>query len=299
MEESAHKNIDPVSKTKVLLEALPYIQRFKGSTFVIKYGGSFMDDPDLALRQRVIKDIVLLAAVGINVVVVHGGGKAISRAIEGAGLKTEFRGGLRVTDAESMKIVEKVLNTDINGEICDLIAAQNGRALGMPGNTIFHCVKWEESDASGKVVDLGFVGRVKEVKIALIESALASGYIPVVSPIAQDAAGTSYNSNADIAAAHVASALEARRLVFLCDVPGLLRDQADSDSIISTLTADAVSGLKEDGVITSGMLPKVDSAVSALAAGVHRVHFVDGRMPHSVLLEIFTDKGIGTEIINA
>jgi len=292
------QQIDPVSKAKVLLEALPYIQRFQGSTFVIKYGGGFMDDPDLELRLRVVKDIVLLAAVGIKVVVVHGGGKAISRAIEAAGLKTEFRDGLRVTDEASIKIVEKVLNSDINGEICDLITAQNGRALGMPGNTIFHCEKWEESDASGNPVDLGYVGRVTEVKTALIESAFASGYVPVVSPIAQDTTGTSYNSNADIAAAHVASALQARRLVFLCDVPGLLRDPADQDSIISTLTADAVNGLKEDGVITSGMLPKVDSAVSALAAGVHRVHFVDGRMPHSVLLEIFTDEGIGTEIIN-
>jgi len=290
-------SIDPVSKTKVLLEALPYIQRFSGSTFVIKYGGSFMDDPDLALRQRVVKDIVLLAAVGIHAVVVHGGGKAISRAIEAAGLETKFRNGLRVTDADSMKIVEKVLNTDTNGEICDLISEQNGRALGILGNTIFRCEKWEETDTDGHPVDLGFVGRVKTVNTALIESALASGYIPVVSPIAQDDSGTSYNSNADIAAAHVASALQARRLVFLCDVPGLLRDPNDAASIISTLKVDHVDSLKEDGVISTGMLPKVDSAVSALHAGVNRVHFVDGGMAHSVLLEIFTDKGIGTEIV--
>lgn len=288
-----------ISKAKVLLEALPYIQQFKGSTFVVKYGGSFMDDPDPELRARVARDIVLLAAVGIHVVVVHGGGKAISRAMEEAGLEPVFVNGLRVTDEAAIKVVEKTLNQVTNKDICELIEMQKGRPLSLAGNNLFVCSKLVGTDEEGNAVDHGFVGEIDTVKTGLIESAIAGGYTPVISPIAEDGDGNPYNTNADVAASHVAMALNARRLVYLSDVPGLLRNPQDTESIISTLHINEVEELKRSGVISTGMLPKVDSAVKAINNGVHRVHFVDARMPHSILLEIFTDKGIGTEIVNS
>lgn len=291
--------IDVISKAKVLLEALPYIQRFRGSTFVIKYGGSFMDDADPEVRIRVATDIVFLASVGINVVVVHGGGKAISRAMAEAGLEPIWRNGLRVTDEGTVRIVEKTLNEQINLEICELIQAKGGRPRGLHGNVVFLCVPLESKDAEGNPVDLGYVGDIRFVKAKLIKKALTDGYTPIISPIALDEEGHPYNTNADVAAAAVASALRARRLVYLCDVPGLMKDPKDPSTLISTLHANEVEGLKASGVIGAGMLPKVDSAVEALSNGVHRVHFVDGSQPHSVLLEMFTDKGIGTEIVNS
>lgn len=290
--------IDVTTKAKVLLEALPYIQRFRGSTFVVKYGGSFMDDPDPQTRMRVATDIVFLAAVGINVVVVHGGGKAISRAMASTGKEAVFRNGLRVTDADTIKVVEKTLNGEINLDICELVQQLQGRPLGMPGNNVFVCDKLASRDDNGEEIDLGFVGEIQYVKSKLIRKAITDGYIPVISPIAIDEKDQPYNTNADVAAAAVASALRARRLVYMSDVPGLLSDPNDPTSLISTLHVSEVAGLKRSGVIGKGMIPKVDSAVSALNSGVHRVHFVDGRQPHSILLEIFTDKGIGTEIVN-
>lgn len=290
--------IDITTKAKVLLEALPYIQRFRGSIFVIKYGGSFMDDPDPEIRIRVATDIVFLASVGIKVVVVHGGGKAISRGMEEAGLKPVFTNGLRVTDGEAVKIVERVLNGQINLEICELIQQKQGRPLGIPGNSVFNCEKLLSYDEEGNALDLGFVGSIKFVKAKLIKKALADGYTPIISPVAIDDNDQPHNTNADVAAAAVAGALRARRLVYLSDVPGLLNDPNDPGSLISTLHIDEVKKLRDDGVIGKGMIPKVESAVNALNNGVHRVHFVDGRQPHSILLEIFTDRGIGTEIVN-
>lgn len=291
-------HIDITTKAKVLLEALPYIQRFRGTTFVIKYGGSFMDDPDPAVRIRVATDIVFLAAVGVNVVVVHGGGKAISRAMAGAGLDPVFRNGLRVTDADTIRIVEQTLNGAVNLDICELVQARGGKPLGMQGNNVLVCEKLQSKDPEGNPVDLGFVGEIKFVKAKLIKKAIADGYTPIVSPIALDDAGQPHNTNADVAAAAVASALRARRLVYLSDVPGLLRDPDDASTLMSSLHIDEVEALTRDGTISKGMLPKVNSAVEALHNGVHRVHFLDGRAPHSILLEIFTDKGIGTQIIN-
>ncbi len=290
-------DIDEVTKARVLLEALPYIQRFKGSIFVVKYGGKFMEDPDLSLRTRVITDIVLLAAVGIQVVVVHGGGKAISRAMEEEGLETTFVNGLRVTGKEAIELVEKTLNQVINRDICRLVRNNGGKPMALPGNTVFQCVKRHETGSDGEPVDLGFVGEITSVHTELVECALAGGYTPVLSPVALDEKGNPYNTNADSAASHLASALGARRLVYLCDVPGLLRERDDESSIISTLRIGEVEELKRSGVISEGMLPKVESAASAIHKGVHRVHLVEGGMPHSLLLEIFTDKGIGTEIV--
>jgi len=285
-------------KAEVLLEALPYIQKFRGSTFVVKYGGSFMDDPNPEGRDRVATDIAFLAAVGIQVVVVHGGGKAITRAMETAGIKSEFRDGMRVTDAAMVKIVEETLNKEVNGQICDSLRARGANPLGMPGNHVNLCEKLLSVDQAGNPIDLGFVGDIKFVKAKLIKKALADGFLPVVSPIALDGDDQPYNTNADVAAAAIANSLRARRLIFMGDVPGLLSDSKDPSTLITTLKVGEVDELKKKGVIAGGMIPKVDSAVKALKEGVRRVHFIDGRVPHSLLLEVFTDKGIGTEIVH-
>jgi len=288
-----------VHKAEVLLEALPYIQKFRGSTFVVKYGGSFMDDPNPEGRDRVATDIAFLAAVGIQVVVVHGGGKAITRAMETAGIKSEFRGGMRVTDAATVKIVEETLNKEINGQICDSLRSRGANPLGMPGNHVNLCEKLLSADEAGNPIDLGFVGDIKFVKAKLIKKALADGFLPVVSPIALDGDDQPYNTDADVAAAAIANSLRARRLIFMSDVPGLLADPKDPSTLIATLKVGEVDELKKKGVIAGGMIPKVDSAVKALKEGVRRVHFIDGRVPHSLLLEVFTDKGVGTEIVHA
>ena len=298
IKEKSINEAELISKAGVLLEALPYIQRFHVSVFVVKYGGSFMDSEDPAARERVASDIVFLSSVGIKVVVVHGGGKAITRAMEKAAVKPQWRNGIRVTDEHTIKIVENTLNNEINADICRLIEKRKGVPVGMPGNLVNVCEKLEARDENGNPVDLGFVGDIKSVKTKIIKKALNEGKIPVISPIALDDEDRSYNTNADAAASAVASALKARRLVFMSDVPGLLADPKDPDTLISTLRVHEVPGLKKSGVISAGMIPKVDSAVRALQSGVRRVHFIDGRTPHSLLLEIFTDKGVGTEIVH-
>ena len=287
---------DLTAKARVLLEALPYIQDFRGSTFVVKYGGSFMDDPDPAARNRVAADIAFLAAVGINVVVVHGGGKAITRAMEQAGLKANFVNGLRVTDEATIAVVKKTLDEIVNKDVCDSITTARGRPRGLPGDSVLVCEKLTTDD-DGKPVDLGYVGEVTEVKVKVIKKEIADGFLPVISPVAEGLDNKPYNINADVAAGRVASALHARRLVYMSDVPGLLADPKDPASLISTLKTSQVDELKKKGVIDKGMRPKVASAVRALEEGVQRVHFIDGRLAHSLLLEIFTDKGIGTEIV--
>src|SRR6188768_3501456 len=285
------------AKAKVLLEALPYIQDFRGSTFVVKYGGSFMDDPDPTTRRRVATDIAFLAAVGINVVVVHGGGKAISRAMDSAGLKANFINGLRVTDAATIAIVKKTLDEVVNKDVCDTLVAVRANPKGMPGDTVIVCEKLTVDD-DGKPTDLGYVGDVTEIKVKLIKKEIAEGFMPVISPVAEGLDGKPYNVNADLAAGRVASALRARRLVYMSDVPGVLSAPPDPESLISTLKMSQVDDLKKKGVIDKGMRPKVQSAIQALEGGVQRVHLIDGRLAHSLLLEIFTDKGIGTEIVH-
>ncbi|RME68520.1 MAG: acetylglutamate kinase [Verrucomicrobia bacterium] len=286
-----------IAKAQVLLEALPYLQSFRGSTFVIKYGGSFMDDPDPVLRARVAGDIAFLAAVGIHAVVVHGGGKAITRAMQEAGLEAKFVNGLRVTDEATVEVVRRTLNEQVNRDVCEMIAEHRGKPRSMPGEQVLLCRKVEKDD-KGNPIDLGYVGDVTEVKVKLIKKALAEGFTPVISPVALGYDGKPYNVNADVAASRVAAALRARRLVYLSDVPGLLENPEDPATLISSVRESEIAGLKARGVISKGMLPKIDSALRALREGVHRVHFIDGRMPHSLLLEIFTDKGIGTEIVH-
>ena len=281
-----------ISKATTLLEALPYIQRFAGATFVVKYGGSFMDSPDDAVRTGVASDVVFLEAVEINPVVVHGGGKRISKALETAGMESRFVNGLRYTDATSVEIVDRVLSNEINPEIVDLINSLGGVAKGFSGTEIFTCKKHAPDGE-----DYGFVGEVISVNTTPLEECISKGITPVISPTARDEKGQIYNCNADIAAAQAAIALSAKRLVFMSDVPGLLRDPDDAKSVIPHLNIAEVDELKQASIIAKGMIPKVDSAVTAINAGVDKVSFVDGRINHAVLLEIFTDKGVGTEIV--
>jgi acetylglutamate kinase len=282
-----------ISKAATLLEALPYIQRFRSQIFVVKYGGSFMDSPDPEERHRVARDVVFLEAVGINPVVVHGGGKAITRALEESGVKSQFVHGYRVTDAASAQIVDRVLSREINPEIVSAIEEFGGKARGLSGPEIFRCRKFSPEPNA----DLGFVGEVSEVNVEPLRECIRRSVTPVISPTALGDDGKVYNCNADIAAAKTAIALKARRLVFMSDVPGLLRDPKDDSSLLRHLAVNEVPKWREKGVIGEGMIPKVDSAVAAIESGVEKVQFVDGRIPHSVLLEIFTDAGVGTEVV--
>lgn len=281
----------------MLLEALPYIQKFSGETFVVKYGGSFMDSPDANVRNGVARDVVFLEAVEINPVVVHGGGKAITRAMEKAGLKANFIQGQRVTDEATAKIVDDVLSREINPEVVATINSLSGAAKGFAGPEIFKCRKIYLKSPEGEPLDIGYVGEVIEVNTAPLLECIAQGITPVISPTGRGEDGKIYNCNADVAAAQVAIALKAKRLVFMSDVPGLMRDPKDPSTVISHLQISEVDGLKRAGVIDKGMIPKVDSAVAAITAGVEKVSFVDGRVQHSVLLEIFTDEGVGTEVV--
>ncbi len=290
---------DLIAKATTLLEALPYIQKFSGATFVVKYGGSFMDSPDENVRTGVARDIVFLEAVEIDPVIVHGGGKAITRAMEKAGLKADFIQGQRVTDEATVKIVDDVLSREINPEVVKAINALGGQAVGFAGPDIFKCRKLllDDRENPGKKIDIGYVGEVIEVNAAPLKESIWCGFTPVISPTARGEDGKIYNCNADVAAAQLAIALNAKRLVFMSDVPGLLHDPKRPDSIIPHLKTGGVPALKASGVIDKGMIPKVDSAVAAIQSGVEKVSFVDGRVPHAVLLEIFTDEGVGTEVV--
>ena len=281
-------------KTEVLLEALPYVQRFRDSVFVVKFGGSFLDTEQA--REGVAMDLAFLAAVGIHVIVVHGGGPAINKAMQREGIEPVWKDGLRYTDGETVSIVERTLNAEINTDICANISAKGGIPVGIAGQEVFRCERLRY-DVSGNPMDLGYVGKVVDVDAEVLHKRLGQGRLLVVSPVGKDVDGQIYNTNADTAAAHLAAAVGARRLVYLCDVPGLLRDPTDPETLISSLSREEVPVLRATGVIGTGMLPKVESALYALERGVHRVHLIDGRHSHSVLLEIFTDEGIGTEIV--
>jgi acetylglutamate kinase len=286
-----------IAKATTLLEALPYIQRFSGATFVIKYGGSFMDSPDPDVRNGVARDLVFLEAVEINPVVVHGGGKAITRAMEKAGLKAKFIQGQRVSDEPTVLIADEVLSREINPEVVAAINALGGPARGFAGPDVFRCRKAQVKGPDGQSLDLGYVGEVISVNVAPLLECIGNGITPVISPTARGDDGKIYNCNADVAAAQAAIALKAKRLVFMSDVPGLLQNPNNPDSILSRLNVREVDNLKQRGIIDKGMIPKTDSAVAAIIAGVEKVSFVDGRVPHSVLLEIFTDEGVGTEVV--
>lgn len=256
-----------------------------------------MDSPDAAVRNGVARDIVFLEAVGINPIVVHGGGKAISRAMESAGLKSSFVQGHRVTDEPTVKVVEEVLSRQINPELVKTIESLGGKAQGFAGWEIFRCHKYSPRDSTGRSLDIGYVGDVESVNTAPLGQCIVQSCTPVISPTARGEDGKLYNCNADVAAAQAAIALKATRLVFMSDVPGLMRDPKDPSTLISQLRTREVAALKTNGVINEGMIPKIDSAVAAIQSGVDKVSLVDGRVPHSLLLEIFTDAGVGTEVV--
>ena len=289
---------DPViaAKAEVLTEALPYLQRYAGKTFVIKYGGHAMGDP--AAAQDFARDVVLLKQVGINPVVVHGGGPQIGAMLEKLGVQSDFVDGLRVTDAETAKVAEMVLSGAINKEIVSWIGQAGGRAIGLSGKdgrlVTAHRLRRTRRDPDSnieKVIDLGFVGEPAHVDRGIIDTQVAAGLIPVIAPIAVGNDSATYNVNADTMAGAIAAALGAARLFLLTDVPGVL-DQGGN--LVTDLTPDGIARLKSDGTITGGMLPKIDTCVAAVVGGAEAAVILDGRVPHVVLLEIFTQAGAGT-----
>ncbi|MBQ7251409.1 MAG: acetylglutamate kinase [Kiritimatiellae bacterium] len=283
-------------KASVLIEALPYIQRFRGETVVVKFGGSSMEDPTVV--DGILQDIAFMACVGMRPVVVHGGGKAINAALRARGIAPNFLAGLRVTDEATLDVVERVLNREVNPSLVKRLNALGCKARALYGEDILTAVRRTGTDpATGETLDWGFVGDVTAADAEPAKAFLESGITPVITPFARDEAGQMYNINADAAAAALATAVHARKLVFLSDVPGLLADPSDRSSLLSTLALSEVEKLIADGTIAGGMLPKIGGALKALASGVRKTHIVDAALPHSLLLELFTDRGVGTEIV--
>ena len=285
-----------ISKADILIEALPYLQAYRDQTILIKFGGSAMDNPELV--KSLMRDIVVMEIMGLNPVVVHGGGKAISKTMADAGLEARFVNGLRVTTAEAIDIVERTLSGTINPGLVEMVRAHGGKAVGIPGTNVFVGEKLMEKDADGNPVDIGMVGSVIGCELSRVKEALSLQLTPVISPLARElGTNQSLNVNADLAAAALARELKPVKLVYISDVPGLMNDPSDPSTIIQSIDRKEAFELIEQGVISGGMIPKVKSAVEALNAGVRKVHFIDGRLRHTLLLEIFTPEGIGTEIV--
>ncbi len=285
-----------IYKADILIEALPYLQAYRDQTILIKFGGSAMDNPDLV--KSLMRDIVVMETMGLNPVVVHGGGKAISKAMADAGLEARFVNGLRVTTPEAIDIVERTLSGTINPGLVEMMRGHGGKAVGIPGTNVFVGEKIMEKDAEGNPVDIGMVGNVIGCQLSRVKEALSLQLTPVISPLAREL-GTNHslNVNADLAAAALARELKPVKLVYISDVPGLMNDPSDPTTIIQSINRKEAFELIEKGIISGGMIPKVKSAVDALNAGVRKVHFIDGRLRHTLLLEIFTPEGIGTEIV--
>jgi acetylglutamate kinase len=282
-----------VRRAETLLEALPYIRTFQGKTLVIKYGGSAMEHAEL--KSQFAQDVVLLRLVGIRPVIVHGGGPQIGALMKRLGKEPKFVGGMRVTDAETVEIVEMVLVGKINKEIVGLIDASGGRAVGLSGKDghLIQASKRLHRTADGQTVDIGLVGEVEAVDPSVIRLLEHNGLIPVIAPVGVGAGGETYNINADLVAGDLAAALQAEKLIHLTDVQGIL----DEDKrLVSTLTRAEAARLIKANVIDGGMLPKVESSLRALQGGAAKAHIIDGRVPHAILLEVFTREGIGTEI---
>ncbi|MBP5610959.1 MAG: acetylglutamate kinase [Clostridia bacterium] len=275
-------------RAEVLVQALPNIKRYNGKTIVVKYGGNAMIDD--ALKAQVMEDVVLLSLIGVKVVLVHGGGPEINGLMEKLGKKPEFVDGLRVTDAETMDIVQMVLAGKVNKTLVNMLENKGGRAVGLSG------MDGRLIEAAQKDPRLGYVGEVVKIHPAPITDLLEKGYIPVVSTIGCDRAGNAYNVNGDTAAAYIAGSLGAERMLLMTDIAGILRDKDDPASLISEITVDEAAALREQGVISGGMIPKVDCCVKAIKAGVKRVVIMDGRIPHSILMELLTDEGAGTMV---
>ncbi|MCH3918682.1 MAG: acetylglutamate kinase [Spirochaetia bacterium] len=284
---------DSIEKAEVLIEAIPYIQKFSGCTVVVKYGGSAMVNPEL--KKSVVKDLAMLKYLGLNIVVVHGGGKDISSFLERIGKKSKFVDGQRVTDEETAAVAEMVLSGSISKMIVQELEDAGIMAVGINGKDghLLQCSR----KPGPKGEDIGFVGEVEHVNTSLVRNLMSEGYVPVVSPVGFGNDGKTYNINADYCASALAGALGAQKLVFLTDVEGILRDKDDPSTRIARLTRSQAVDYLANGVIKGGMIPKVECCLSALEHGVTSVHVLDGRLPHSMLLEIFTTKGIGTMVV--
>jgi acetylglutamate kinase len=284
-----------VGKAEALLEALPFIQKFRGHTFVIKYGGSAMEDDHVI--ERLLRDVVFLEAVGINPVLVHGGGKAITQRMREAGNRPRFVNGLRVTNESAIKIVEDVLDNVIKPRIVETMQQFGGRAEGFSGRDVFKAKRLPLQFDGKNMVDVGFVGEVTSLELSGVTEAIDREVVPVISPIAQTDDGLILNVNADAAAGAMAGALKAAKMIYVSDILGVMRDVKDPNSLISTVSRENAARLIQNNIIEGGMIPKVRSAVEAINDGVGKVHLIDGRIPHALLLEIFTTGGIGTEIV--
>ncbi len=280
--------MDTSKRAKVLIQAMPYIKKYVGETIVVKYGGNAMINEDL--KSAVMSDLVLMQLVGINVVLVHGGGPEINAMLDAVGKESRFENGMRVTDKETIDIVQMVLAGKVNKSLVQLLESHGGKALGFCGldGRLLMAEKLISS------VDLGYVGEIKEVNPAPLNNAMQNGYIPIVATVAGGYDGNVYNINADLAAAQIAAKLGAKKLILMTDIRGLLRDVNDDESLISVVNVSEVPMLKRDGIIKGGMIPKIDCCVEAVRNGVNRAHIIDGRLEHSILLELFSDEGIGT-----
>ena len=275
-------------RAEVLTQALPYIKRYNGKTVVVKYGGNAMINPQL--KEQVMEDIVLLWLIGVKVVLVHGGGPEISETMQKLGKKAEFVDGLRVTDKETVDIVQMVLAGKINKTLVNLLEMKGGKAMGISG------MDGRLIEAKMKDERLGYVGKITKVNIAPVIDLLEKGYIPVISTLGCDKDGNAYNINGDTAAAFIAGALNAERLIMMTDIAGILKDKDDPETLIPELTISEAEELKKQGIISGGMIPKVDCCVEAIHKGVENVIIMDGRVPHSILMEILTDEGAGTMV---
>jgi len=286
-----------IEKAKALVAAMEYIRLFRGKTVVVKLGGSVLDDPQL--QKKLLTDVVFMATVGIQPILVHGGGKAITKAMNESGLEPQWVNGRRYTDERTMTIVEHVLIHDINASICETIKQLGCDAMGL--HSLSSCVLFAEplryTDPQGRKIDLGLVGEVKTVNSVLLKTLGANGTIPVIAPVAIDRSGGKLNVNADSAAGKVAAAVEAEKFVSVSDTNGILKDVNDPDSGIESVTEAEIKKMIASGIITEGMLPKVDACLIAIDGGVKKAHIIDGRIQHSLLLEIYTEEGVGTQII--
>ncbi|MER2080815.1 MAG: acetylglutamate kinase [Ruminococcus sp.] len=280
--------MDNAKRAKVLIQAMPYIKKWIGETIVVKYGGNAMINEEL--KSAVMSDLVLMQLVGINVVLVHGGGPEINAMLNAVGKKSEFKDGMRVTDRETIDIVQMVLAGKVNKSLVQLLDSHGGKALGLCGLD----GKMLMASKLGTAHDLGFVGEIREVNPEPLRMAMRDGYIPIVATVAGGYDGNTYNINADLAAAQIAAKLKAKKLILMTDIRGLLRDVNDENSLIPVVNVSEVPMLKRDGIIKGGMIPKIDCCVEAVRNGVSRAHIIDGRLEHSIILELFSDEGIGT-----
>ena len=279
-------DISNSERAKVLVQALPYIKKYAGKTVVVKYGGNAMIDE--GLKNDVMNDIVLMQLVGINVVLVHGGGPEINAMLKKIQKESKFLNGMRVTDQETMDIVQQVLAGKVNKDLVQRLEDAGGKAVGLCGRD-GSLLKADQLDT-----ELGYVGEIREVNVDILRNAAGNGYVPIISTVAAGYHGEVFNINADVAAARIASSLGAMKLILMTDVRGLLRDKEDESTLIPVVNVSDVSRLKKEGIISGGMIPKIDCCVDAVRRGVGRAHIIDGRTPHSILVELFTDEGIGT-----